>query len=117
MLDVEAARGVLVCRNGWTEAAESRVAEVIELRLMTVQEADEGDHPAMEPCPHCGVLPRKRKGVVFWNGQFSLCLSGWAIIFTGQCDECRSFACWCWGCGEKAVVLDGVQRECGCERI
>ena len=117
MLDVRAARGVLVCTNGWTEAAESRAAEEIALRLMSVEEADEADHSAMEPCPHCSGLPRKRKGVVFWDGQFPLPLEGWAIIFSGKCDECRSFAFWCWECGEKAVVPDETHHKCGCERI
>ena len=117
MSDVRAARGVLVCTNGWTEAAESRAAEVIALRLMTVEEADEADHSAMEPCLHCSGLPRKRKGVVFWDGQFPLPLGGWAIVFTGKCDECRSFAFWCWECGERSVVPDGIHHECGCERI
>ena len=117
MSDVRAGRGVLVCTDGWTEAAETRAAEAIELRLMTVEEADAADHSAMETCPHCRVLPRKRKGVVFWDGQFPLPLGGWAIVFTGKCDECRSFAFWCWDCGEKAVVSDGVEHECGCERI
>ena len=117
MLDVRATRGVLVCTNGWTEAAENRAAEVIELRLMTVEEADEADHSALEPCPHCRLLPRKRKGVVFWDGQFPLPLGGWAIVFTGKCDECRSFAFWCWECGERTVVPDGIHHECGCERL
>ena len=65
MLDVRAARGVVVCTNGWTEAAKNRADEVIKLRLMTVAEADEADHSAMEPCPHCRFLPREEEGCGF----------------------------------------------------
>ena len=115
MLDVRAARSVLVCTNGWTAAAESRAAETIELRLMTAEEADEVDHSAMEPCPHRRVLPRKKKGVVFWDGKFRVLVGGWAVVFTGKCDECRSFAFWCWACGEKKVVPDGAAHTCSCE--
>ena len=115
MSDVRAGRGVLVCTNGWTAAAKRRAAETIKLRLMTVEEADEADHAAMEPCPHCRVLPRKGKGVVFWDGQFAIPDGGWAVVLTGKCDECRSFAFWCWACGEKKVVPDGAAHECGCK--
>lgn len=114
MQDVRAAKGVLVCTNGWTAAAENRAAEMIELRLMTLEQADEIDHSAMEPCPHCRVSRRRRKGVIFWDGQFPIPVGGWVIAFTGKCDECRSFAYWCWACGERKVVPDGVVGDCGC---
>ena len=114
--DVRAARGVLVCTTGWSDAAKRRADRTIELRLMTEEEADEFDHSAMEECPHCPKENRKTKGVVFWDGQFPLPHEGWAIVFTGKCDVCRSFAFWCWDCGEKTVVPDGVVHECGCER-
>ena len=116
MADVRAARGVLVCTSGWTEAAKRRADRTIELRLMTDQAAEDADHAAMEPCPHCRSESRKTKGVVFWDGQFPLPLDGWAIVFTGKCDACRSFAFWCWDCGIKDVVPDGIQYECGCDR-
>ncbi len=117
MTDVQAARGVLVCANGWTKAAKGRADRTIELRLMTEQESEEVDHAAMEPCPHCRPKSSKIKGVVFWDGQFPLPLGGWAIVFTGKCDVCRSFAFWCWDCGIKDVVPDGTRYECGCERL
>ena len=114
--DVRAARGVLVCTNGWSEAAKRRADKAIELRLMTEEEADGFDHSAMEECPQCPHENRKTRGVVFWDGQFPLRLQGWAIVFTGKCDVCRCFAFWCWDCGEQTVVPDGVVHECGCER-
>ena len=117
MADVRTARGVLVCTSGWTEAAKRRADKTIELRLMTEQESKEADHAAMESCPRCRSQSRKTKGVVFWDGQFPLPLEGWAIVFTGKCDACRSFAFWCWDCGVKEVVPDGIQCECGCERL
>jgi len=116
MKDVRASRGVLICSSGWTEAAERRASQNIDIRLMTVEEADDIDHAATDPCPHCRSTQRKQKGIVFWDGQFPLPLGGWAVVFTGKCDACRSFAFWCWECGEKLVVPDDETYECGCER-
>ena len=117
MKDVRANRGVLICSNGWTKAAERRSAHNIDIRLMAVEEVDDIDHAATDPCPFCQSTKRKHKGIIFWDGQFPLLLGGWAIIFTGKCDACRSFAFWCWDCGEKIVVPDDVTYECGCERV
>ena len=83
MSDVKAARGVLVCTSGWTEAAKRRADETIDLRLITEAQAEEIDHAAMDPCPHCRVENRKTKGVVFWDGQFPIPLGGWAIVKGG----------------------------------
>jgi len=116
MRDVRASRGVIVCSSGWTQAAENRAAQRIDIVLLTTEDAEEIDHAATDPCPYCEVQDRKTKGVVFWDGQFPLPLGGWAIIFTGKCDVCRSFAFWCWDCGEKTVLPDDVAHECACER-
>ena len=116
MIDVRAARGVLVCTNGWTEGAEKRAREVIDLRLLSAEQAEGFDFAAIDPCPNCLGESQKLKGVVFWDGQFPLPLGGWAIVFTGKCDGCRILAFWCWDCGEKVVVPDGVGYECGCGR-
>jgi len=115
MSDVEAARGVLVCTSGWSDAAKRRADKMIDLRLLTEDEAQEFDHAAMDPCPYCRRDDRKTGGVVFWDGQFPITLTGWAIVFTGKCDGCHSFAYWCWDCGEKVVVPDDVAHTCGCE--
>lgn len=117
MADVRAARGVLVCTSGWTGAAKRRADQVIELRLITEEEAEEIDHAAIDPCPNCQASDRKTKGVVFWDGQFPLPLGGWAIVLTGKCDECRCFAFWCWDCGEQLLVSDDVEHQCGCGRV
>lgn len=117
MRDVRASRGVLICSSGWTKAAEARAAELIEIRLMTVEEADELDHAAIEPCPNCRERAKRNKGLVFWDGQLPLQIDGaWAIVFTGKCDRCRSFAFWCWECGEKVVVPDSETHVCSCDR-
>lgn len=117
MKDVRARRGVIICSGGWTEAAERRAAEIIDIRLMTTEEADEIGHANADPCPNCRNTHRKLKGIVFWDGQFPLPIAGWAIILTGKCDACRSFAFWCWDCGEKVVLPDSEVHECGCERV
>ena len=116
MRDVRASRGVIVCSNGWTKAARARADENIDIKLMSAEEAEVLDHAAIDPCPNCQTLKRKSKGVVFWDGQFPLPLEGWAIVFTGKCDTCRSFSFWCWDCGEKRVLPDNETYECGCER-
>jgi hypothetical protein len=117
MRDVRASRGVIVCSGGWTKAAEARTGQRIDIVLLTAEDAEELDHAATDPCLHCKMEGRKTKGIVFWDGQFPLPLGGWAIIFIGKCDVCRSFAFWCWDCGEKTVVPDDVVHECSCERI
>lgn len=115
--DVRASRGVLVCLNGYTKAALRRAQELIDIRIVTTEEAMEVDLSAADPCPKCKNDGRPVPGLVFWDGQFPLPLvPGWAIVFTGKCDVCHSFAFWCWDCGEKVVVPDGERHECGCER-
>jgi len=116
MADVRAERGVLVCTNGWTNAAKKRADAAIELRLMTEEQTREFDFGAIEPCPLCARRARKSKGVIFLDGQFGFRLNGVAVVFTGKCDECRSFAFWCWECGEKKVVPDKVVHICNCQR-
>jgi hypothetical protein len=118
MRDVRASRGVLVCSNGYTKAALTRAQEIIDIRIVSADEAAELDHSAIDPCPLCRDNNRKTQGLVFWDGQLPLTTgSGWAIVFTGKCDVCHSFAFWCWGCGEKLVVPDDEKYVCGCERI
>jgi len=116
MRDVGASRGILVCASGWSTAVEARAAQSIALLLLPIEELDGFDHAAIEECPNCRNKDGKRRGMVFWDGQFPLPLDGWAIIFTGKCDACRCFAFWCWECGDKKVVPDNVTHECGCER-
>ena len=77
MRDVRASRGVIVCSNGWTKAARTRADEHIDIKLMSVEEAEEIDYSAIDPCPYCQILKWKTKGVVFWEGQFPLPLGGW----------------------------------------
>ena len=115
MRDVGAAKGVLVCASGWSPAAEARAEELIDIRLLSIEGLDDFDHAAMEACPNCDNVDGTR-GMVFWDGQFPLPLTGWAIVFTGKCDVCRCFAFWCWDCGDKKVVPDDIVHECGCER-
>lgn len=118
MRDVRASRGVLVCPNGATKAALRRAQQNIDIRVISTEESMELDHAAIDPCPHCATNRNSQSGLVFWDGQFPMPLgAAWAIIFTGKCDVCRSFAFWCWDCGEKLVVPDSETHECGCERM
>jgi hypothetical protein len=93
-----------------------RAQQSIDIRLLSEDEALEIDHAAIDPCPHCRDEKRQPEGLVFWDGQLPLGIGpAWAIVFTGKCDVCRSFAFWCWACGDKKVVPDGISHECGCE--
>ena len=116
MHDVQASRGVLVCTSGWSAAAKRRADKEIDLRLVTKQEAIEFDYAAIDPCPQCHVQCANEKGFVFWDGQFSIRIGASAVVFTGKCDVCRSFAFSCWECGEQRLVPDGVVHVCGCHR-
>jgi hypothetical protein len=117
MRDVKASRGVLVCSSGYTGAALARADRNIDIRIMEADMAAELDHAAIDPCPLCRIDKRMADGLVFWDGQLPLPLGfGWAIVFTGKCDVCHSFAFWCWDCGEKLVVPDDETYVCGCER-
>ena len=115
MRDVRAARGVLVCSSGHTKAALRRADQLIDIRLMSTDEALEIDHAATNRCPNCEDKKRKPQGLIFWDGQMPLPIGQMcAIVFTGKCDVCRSFAFWCWNCGERLVVPDGESHVCGC---
>lgn len=114
MRDVCAARGVIVCSSGWTKAAKARADQNIDIRIVTEEEAGEIDFAAIDPCPNCEARNAKTTGMVVWDGQLPLPLGGWAIVFTGKCDVCRCFAFWCWNCGEKVIVPDDQNYECGC---
>ncbi len=41
MRDVQASRGVIVCSGGWTQAAENRAAQRIDIVLLTTEDAEE----------------------------------------------------------------------------
>jgi metal-sulfur cluster biosynthetic enzyme len=117
MRDVQASKGVLVCSSGYTKAAWRRAEQNIDIQIISADDALEVDHALIDPCPICIAEKRKQRGLVFWDGQLPLPLgSGWAIVFTGKCDVCRSFAFWCWDCGAKVAVPDSETYECGCER-
>lgn len=117
MRDVRASRGVLICSSGYTEAALRRAEQYIDIRILDADEAEALDFAAIDTCANCEAKRTKSKGLIFWDGQFPLGIGGaWAIIFTGKCDVCRSFAFWCWDCGERVVVPDIETHECGCER-
>ena len=117
MRDVRATRGVLVCSKGHSAAALKRAEQNIDIRILDADEALEIDYSLIDRCPNCRIEKRAVESLVFWDGQFPLPIGhSWALVFTGKCDTCRSFAFWCWDCGEKTVVPDSQTHKCGCER-
>ncbi len=108
MRDCGAVRGVLVCPNGYTPAAERRAQDAITIKLLTSSEVDGFSWAQYDGClGECNEkLNCERNGMVLWDGQHSLgvggdgTVGGWAIVFTGKCDRCHNFHVWCWDCGE-----------------
>jgi hypothetical protein len=112
MRDCSARRGIIVCPNGYTVAALKRAQEAITIKLLSIDEAEEFDWSAFEPClGNCD-------GLVLWDGQLPVGGGfGWAVIFTGKCDKCHQFHVWCWDCGERFALAVEGDHECGCERV
>jgi hypothetical protein len=121
MKDCGAERGVLVCPNGWTEAAQRRARDAITVKLLALEEIEESTVWAhFDDClGECSQQPNKRKltGLVLWDAEHFLSIDEmYAIIFTGKCDVCHNFQIWCWDCGEKFAIGEEDEYTCSCER-
>jgi Restriction endonuclease len=124
MKDCRAARGILVCPNGYTPAAARRAQDAITIKLLDATQVDEFDWGQYDPClGACGKsVDEKRRGMVLWDGQHLLGIGmdgmagAWAVVFTGKCDRCHNFHAWCWDCGEKFALGDESEHDCECER-
>lgn len=88
MTDCRAQHGILVCFNGWSPGAERRSRDVITLRMLTLEEAEEGTAWAVfgECYGRCmEVSDPKRRGVVLRDGQMPLILNEmYAVVWTGK---------------------------------
>ena len=121
MKDCGAERGILVCPNGWTEAAQRRAQDAITIKLLTLEESEKTTVWAhFDDClGECLRLPNKRKqiGLVLWDAEHVPIIDElYAIIFTGKCDACHNFQVWCWDCGEKFALGEEDEYTCSCER-
>src|SRR5690242_17774346 len=65
MHDCRAQRGVIVCASGWTDGAQRRAQELITIKLVTADEAEQFEwcyEECLAGCP-------EGKGLVLWDGQ------------------------------------------------
>lgn len=122
MKDCRAHRGILVCSNGYTDAALRRAQQAITINLVEESRLDELDPNAWDPCLGTCTTRRegRRAGWVLYDQPFGLATldSPLSIMCVGKCDECADFHVWCWDCG-KHFALEGEEAEvhCGCERF
>jgi hypothetical protein len=133
MRDCRAARGIIVCTAGWSEAAARRAQDAITITLLDYETALDEYEWAYEEClGPCGQgnFTKGRRGGVLWGefmaegigGGFAVMpdaaaatLAGWVLVQIGKCDGCHSIHVWCWDCGMKFAVEDATVVRCGCE--
>lgn len=121
MRDCRAARGVIVCPNGWTEGARRRAQDAITIALLTLEEVENRDwRAAFEDCYGTCASSQActRNGLVLWDAQHHLAIDDlWAIVYTGKCDACHDYHVWCWDCDEKFALGTEDDHTCACDRI
>ena len=110
MIDCSASRGILVCKNGWSDAALRRAGDYIGLSLLGEENVDEYIfYMTASNCYACD------KGVAFIDNDMALKIENlWNIFRIGKCDKCHAFYIWCWGCGEHFSIKDGDDVRCSC---
>lgn len=110
MIDCEAAKGILVCPSGWTDGAFKRASDLIEIKLLSLEDVENAwEYSVVEECCICN------DGVVFYDGNWGMEIGGLLdISCTGKCDRCHSFNIWHWACGDKFAVEDGEKVSCSC---
>jgi len=121
MEDCRAHRGILVCANGYTGAAQRRAQDTIAMRLLSPQELKSFDPTGWEPClGRCAHERRTTSGWVLYDQPFGLAVgdSPLSIMVTGKCDGCHDFHVWCWECGYRFALLgDEAENKCTCDRL
>lgn len=117
MQDCAASRGVIVTATGFTDAAKKRAQDVMNILILSFDDALKYAW-IYEPClGDCGLEPKpKNYGMVLWGETL---LHGtqqglWLVLQTGTCDVCHNFHVWCWDCGKKFVIPDNQIVNCDC---
>lgn len=116
MIDCSASQGILVCPSGYTKAAKRRAQNYINLRILSMDEAEQIDLSVLDDCLSEKCLSRKKRGLVLWDiplgiGHPQLPLS---IATVGKCDECGDFHIWCCDCGQKFSLGNEDEGKCNC---
>jgi len=105
--DVRANKGVMISNTGFTEGAKKRAENAdIELRMLTLEEANEFDWEEFisDPCESGGGC----FGTVSWDYQDGGSEAGW-------CHSCGTFHIRCGNCGEVGSYDENRLVKCsGC---
>ncbi|MEL6526681.1 MAG: restriction endonuclease [Chloroflexota bacterium] len=111
MRDCNATNGVLISTGGFTSGAIQRANEIIHLKVLSFEDAQEYDW-IYKPC----LSKDCRNGFVLWDSHMLLPVSGyaWLICQTGICDVCHHFHVWCQDCGTRFHVEDEQGCICYC---
>lgn len=125
MVDVRADRGILVCPNGFSPAAERRARKAITIKLLDPEDLDSVDLStwdtcASEICWHRTTGRGRYSGWVLYDEVFHVGALDEPVsaVGIGKCDLCSCFNVWCWECGEKfALEGDEADNQCACERF
>ncbi|GMU09650.1 hypothetical protein ASNO1_59040 [Corallococcus caeni] len=122
MKDCRAQRGLLICSNGFTEAALRRAQEAITIRLLPAESVEHLDLSSWEPClGTCAVKARgKSGGWVLYDQPLGFFTrdSPLSIQVVGKCDGCSDFHVWCWDCGTHlALCGEEAKAQCSCARF
>lgn len=125
MRDVRADRGILVCPNGFSQAAHRRAQKAIVISLLSPDELDSlaldtWDPCASEPCSAKSARKGSYEGWVLYDEVFHAGLPDEpvAAVAIGKCDVCSRFNVWCWECGRKfALEGDEADARCTCSRF
>lgn len=117
MRDCGASKGILVCPEGYSEAAHKRSQESITIKIVTIDELENIDLKHWDDCYSDDCGKNGHRGLVLWDTNLGLTHSdGLISIFcVGKCDVCRRFQIWCWDCGQRFSLDDEDEHKCGCD--
>jgi hypothetical protein len=119
MKDCSSQYGVIVCPQGYTEAAKRRAQDAITIKLVPLSELENFNLDSWEPCLGKCARPKRRKsehGLVLYDSPYGLTVgeSPLSIMAVGKCDFCNEFHVWCWDCGQKFALTNEDEFHCHC---
>jgi hypothetical protein len=115
--DCQANHGIIVCSNGYTEAAYRRAQEFINIVVLPLEEIQTYEWVYEQCLNTCQgeITPKNKRGMVLWSSYMAIPSDVLIhILQTGKCDGCHSFHVWCWDCGVKFAVPDRSVYHCDC---
>ncbi len=116
MLDCSSKAGILVCPNGYSEAAKKRAQDFINLKVVSLAELENIDLSLWDDCFSENCNDKAERGLVLWDSPMGIgsTMSPVSISCIGKCDVCGDFHIWCWDCGTKFSVSNESEAQCAC---